>query len=602
MARGIQVKAHAAPEFPLLQRDQIVDLPLDIVHPDPDQPRRVFNEETLQLLADDIRARGVQQPIGVRPHPDRTGEYMIVFGERRYRASRLAGKDAIRAMLNAGDQVIVADDALCRYIDQFRENHNREDLKPMELAQFLVALRDRHAVKVSDIPTVLGESGIAMSRSYVSNMIRLVELPGWAQDLISDGRLTPSHGKYLLWAKDSPAVMDAMEAGIKDWLIAIEEGHGEPLTTDNLVSVLDDHYREHHRAVSLQTPHSGLQAMHDVQFDIAACAECKTSRRIQWGRASPRRYCLNPDCYDQKQDAAQQAIRDAAKAAKANTPGDAPPQAMPVTVNDDGIVSLQAKENRHLERWGNEQNYVNLRKHGVAFDIRTCNGCKHKKPASHDGTKQRAEPHCFNLDCFKGKQKAAALEASLEEKVHDYLDAWLRRYLLDSRDIDVGAKPNLISTLLSWYGAGARTYVNHEYWKGYESDADIKPIKDDELPVKGNLSNWLATETPVAELQTTVARHLILSMRRDNLRRLARSRYLVVPVAREWRLDAAYVGLFQKTHLIDLARELGLDAVLPEKPDAIKTADLRARLVSDWQPGHPVPARLQQAWAYDPDA
>jgi len=141
-------------------RTVLTVVPLDAVEPNPEQPRKYFAEEKLVELAASILERGLLQPIVVRRQGD---GYQLLAGERRLRAARLAGLDRLPAVVrDAGDALEIA----------LIENLQREDLAPLEEAEALAALIERHAYSHRDIADLLGKS-----RPYVSNTLSLTRLP-----------------------------------------------------------------------------------------------------------------------------------------------------------------------------------------------------------------------------------------------------------------------------------------------------------------------------------------------------------------------------------------------------------------------------------------
>lgn len=149
-----------------------LQLPVADIDEDPEQPRHEFDANALQELAATIRERGVRQPVSVRPHLQAAGRWVLNFGARRLRASRLAGLDTIPAFVDT-----TAD----RY-DQVIENEQREGLKPLELALFVqkrLALGDRQA----DIARQLGRS-----RQWVTLATALIEAPDWLLQAYREGR------------------------------------------------------------------------------------------------------------------------------------------------------------------------------------------------------------------------------------------------------------------------------------------------------------------------------------------------------------------------------------------------------------------------------
>ena len=161
-----------------------VQLPVDRVDPNPRQPRRNIDGEALAALTRSIAADGVVQPIVVRERPD--GRYELIAGERRWRAAIAAGLTTIPAVVrNAPDR-----DALLLAIV---ENVVREDLNPVEVARGYAALADGYGLTVLEIAERVGRS-----RSAVSNVLRLLELPDDVLDLIADGGLSEGHGRAIL--------------------------------------------------------------------------------------------------------------------------------------------------------------------------------------------------------------------------------------------------------------------------------------------------------------------------------------------------------------------------------------------------------------------
>ncbi len=171
-------------------------LALTEVRPNPEQPRQVFSEEALAELADSIRSQGVLQPILVRP-VSLSGEsrYEIVAGERRWRASQLAGQRTIPALVRE----MSAEQALAIALI---ENLQREDLNPMEEAAGFKELRDRFGLSQDEIAGRVGKS-----RSAVANTLRLFNLPAEIQEDLYSGRLTQGHARPLLAVEDPGALL-----------------------------------------------------------------------------------------------------------------------------------------------------------------------------------------------------------------------------------------------------------------------------------------------------------------------------------------------------------------------------------------------------------
>ena len=166
------------------------------VEPRSDQPRKQFDREPLEALADSIAAYGVLQPILVRQNPNFDGSYEIIAGERRWRAAKMAGLTEIPAVVLDGDDLKTAQIALI-------ENVQREDLNAVEEALGYRALLDRFDMTQEEISRIAGKS-----RSAVANMLRLLDLPDEVLEMLKekDGFLTAGHARALLSLKNEELI------------------------------------------------------------------------------------------------------------------------------------------------------------------------------------------------------------------------------------------------------------------------------------------------------------------------------------------------------------------------------------------------------------
>lgn len=180
---------HVARSTAATAASRLRDMPLDQIRPNPNQPRRRFDETSLLALADSIRERGVLQPIIVRPRQPR--RYELIAGERRWRAARIADLKTIPALIDdAVDDAVSLELALI-------ENIARADLTVIEEARTIASLLDDLNVSRTALARRLGRS-----RSDLAHTVRLLELPDQTIDLIDKGRLTKGHGKALLTEPD----------------------------------------------------------------------------------------------------------------------------------------------------------------------------------------------------------------------------------------------------------------------------------------------------------------------------------------------------------------------------------------------------------------
>ena len=169
------------------------------VTPRGDQPRKSFDENALQVLADSIREHGVIQPIVVREIGVLEDNYEIIAGERRWRAAKMAGLDEIPAVIMTGDELKIAEVALI-------ENVQRKDLNPIEEAMAYKALIERFDLKQEEVARQAGKS-----RSAVANMLRLLELPDEVLALVQDEKLSMGHARAILGLADEKKMVPLAE-------------------------------------------------------------------------------------------------------------------------------------------------------------------------------------------------------------------------------------------------------------------------------------------------------------------------------------------------------------------------------------------------------
>lgn len=165
-------------------------LPIEQVVPNPDQPRRQFTQEALDELAASIRARGVLQPLIVRPHPDESGLYQLVAGERRWRASQQAQLHEIPVIIRDFTDDEVLEVAIV-------ENIQRAELNAIEEAAAYRQLMERFGHTQEQLAESLHKS-----RAYVANHLRLLNLPESVQGFVREGQLSAGHARALVTAPD----------------------------------------------------------------------------------------------------------------------------------------------------------------------------------------------------------------------------------------------------------------------------------------------------------------------------------------------------------------------------------------------------------------
>ncbi len=165
-------------------------VPIEKLHPSRVQPRLRFDPDALAALADSIRQQGVIQPILVRNHDEKPGEFEIVAGERRWRAAQQARLHEVPIVLRALSDSEALEVAIV-------ENVQRQDLDPVEEGEGYHRLMQEFGHTQEDVARLIGKS-----RSHVANTLRLLALPGEVKEMISEGRLSAGHARTLLSSED----------------------------------------------------------------------------------------------------------------------------------------------------------------------------------------------------------------------------------------------------------------------------------------------------------------------------------------------------------------------------------------------------------------
>ena len=172
----------------------VVTLRLSQIEPNRDQPRKIFSEEALNELADSIREHGVLQPLLVRPLPG--GSYQLVAGERRWRASRMAGLQEVPVVIREMDEEQAMEIALI-------ENLQREDLNAIEEATGYKQLMERYGMTQEQVAKRVGKS-----RPAIANALRLLNLPQKVMDMVGEGEVSPGHARALLAFDDQDRIVE----------------------------------------------------------------------------------------------------------------------------------------------------------------------------------------------------------------------------------------------------------------------------------------------------------------------------------------------------------------------------------------------------------
>ena len=196
--------SRSEPEAEEISRDEVKMLKTSMVEPRRDQPRKNFDREQLQALANSIAEHGVIQPIIVTP--GQNGYYSIIAGERRWRASKLANLSEIPAIIRTYDEIQIAEVALI-------ENLQREDLNPIEEALGYKTLIERFSMTQDKVSERVGKS-----RSNIANMLRLLSLEDEIKEMLAQNKLSMGHARALLSLPGGKSRVEAAQKIISEGL------------------------------------------------------------------------------------------------------------------------------------------------------------------------------------------------------------------------------------------------------------------------------------------------------------------------------------------------------------------------------------------------
>ena len=347
-------------------------IPIDKIIPNPNNPRKHFDEGKLGELALSIMEVGILQPLVITQGTEE-GKYLLIAGERRLRAAQIAGKTHVPVIYRSsadlqGEEMQQA----CMLI----ENLQREDLDPIEEAKAFAILTRDHGWKQTGLAEKLG-----VSQAHIANRIRLLQLPEKVQESISQGTLTASTGKELATLAKIPAVSKYLEESVQN-----------NTCPSNLVYYAKNQAHENTRPLH-------KKSYPEPKFVLKSCEQCK--ERIMLpdlhsqatnDKKLPR--CLNVKCWENKQKVAEEEAREASRQQVLSTGKD--------------IISLSDLP---------YDSYNSLDSHAAKFDKAECENCEHNHLSRYNKTSD-AEPRpvCLNPACFKAKKTAVEKEERRREK------------------------------------------------------------------------------------------------------------------------------------------------------------------------------------------
>jgi ParB-like partition proteins len=180
--------------------NQVIEIEVDLLQPNPLQPRRLITPDSLRDLVESIREKGILEPLVVAKTP---AGYQIIAGERRWRAAKIVGLKTVPAIIKETTPLGMLEMAIV-------ENVQREDLNPIERAQAIKRLRDEFGLEVQEIAERIGKSS-----SYISNSLKLLSLPDALKDGILTGMITEGHARALATIEDPKMMVEAYKMVIR---------------------------------------------------------------------------------------------------------------------------------------------------------------------------------------------------------------------------------------------------------------------------------------------------------------------------------------------------------------------------------------------------
>lgn len=339
------------------------------IEPNPHNPRKSFDPEKLERLAESIKEHGIIQALVVTPLPAEPGEfprYRLICGERRLRAAKALGLATVPADIQ-DTNMLPSYEAERMLI----ENLQREDLDPVEEARAFQTLLKEHGHTQEALGAKLG-----VSQSHIANRLRLLRLPDEVKDDISRGILSAGHSHALLKLEKAPAVMKKAAEVMAEEQVPVARAADkvkEIIATEGRPLFTSDYYNK-------------------PEFKLDGCEKCEF--RVMGNRSiyadNEKPYCIKPSCWDKK----QQDVRRDRELAVAD-------RVQKMAKKGQGLVDLSKF---------NYDQYEEFRLHKTEdIDLTECETCEHKKLAKRSYQPEPVDV-CFQPSCFKKKQAAATRE------------------------------------------------------------------------------------------------------------------------------------------------------------------------------------------------
>lgn len=525
-------------------RGLVIYIPLGQLAPDPKQPRTIFDEDALNELAADIKMRGVEQPILIRSDGL---QYLIKHGERRWRASQIAGKKDIPCLLAEPDDEQRPE--IERLLDQATDNHHQRNLTPIEWGQLCKRLVEEHGLAVKDIPAALEKRGVKLSRPYVSNLMRLTELPEWAQQLLIDGQITASDGKAILMARPYAEAMAWIKKKIAEETRSKKD---DQRVRDALFQYdyddMEDLVRKAYLETAIELTRTYGETVPLFKWPTS-CKACPDRHQI-----NNQHFCLNATCFASKQDKARTELKSKGKSEETARKKPAGPTAInPKKVDKEGVVNVAGLSSDKYE-------VLEYARFAPALH---CTGCEFNKLARKTKHSEPT-PCCFNVPHYQELQRNSSREEGIAQ--------WLDQRLLPEVLAKLTGNHDLQFQLIAWMALDAPTRTaDADRVESYLSSEQHQTRRRLNLRTPGDVIRAYKEDALNPE---AIAAAGVRALLRDRGHFYAFARYLGIALTPAIAsIDAEYLGRKRKGELLELAHRSGLladgDELAKKKLDEI---------------------------------
>lgn len=542
-------------------RQMVTHVPIEKLVRDPHQPRKSFDSAFLQRLANSMRER-VEVPLKVRKGENH--KLIIIDGEQRWRAAKIAKLTTLPCIIDEGGQ------QLDIAATQLTTSALRAALNPLDIAEFLVDLRSREKKTINELLAELAKRGITeIGHEKIERYLRLTELPAWAKDLMREGKLSESQGVALLAAVTPGGEFAGVLKIVKAEIARALRWKGG-ITLKEVQEDIERGFRS--EGIDLNRRFGDEENIR--AFPIEQCRACKFYKKIGGGE-----YCYNEKEFKKKQNAAltlkatkeaERAARQKKKKPESDVVETDPTKVEPrkVKLSSDNVVMLRRLDHRRYEAFERG-----------AFDTTDCQACPHKHLASHDGTREAAEDHCFYPPCHATKTSAGQKMESRRGKLREYLERWLRPRV--AKEIQTRLDTRQQDAIVLWLATGA--IDRHSKWNSGQMHAraasSMLPfiadngLKDLPAVIEFGTTEWFGADA--GKHRAHMMKLAVRAFTREQVRWIAKLMKIDLnDPAAAFRIDDLYLAMKRKGELGELAKIAGLETIAD-----LGVGELRAKLL-----------------------